>query len=271
MWVLAACAGRSTRSKGSQQTLRLSHPVRVARKQGKERLRAFHGQETGQGRLAAELLERTWRGRPLGQAQEAPAPWNLPAWGPGSYFTAFRKIGGIAPSDGPRPPKLPKTDQAACRENWHRPRRSRVPGICQAGAPDPPGGTPPHPQNRPKTPSWSWVWGSSLLLDGKKSIAGLGHCSPRIPGGFTLPHRSDPRPRSEPRAPMQMVSGALGSFGAFLSWLQLSAEYRTRESFTCCFPTPTFLPFRRLGAETRSPKPKTRRGLNLAAPILNPT
>ena len=35
LWVLAACASRSTRSKGSQQTLRLSHPVRVARKQSK--------------------------------------------------------------------------------------------------------------------------------------------------------------------------------------------------------------------------------------------
>ena len=47
LWVLAACAGRSTRSKGSQQTLRLSHPVRVARKQGKERLFAFQAEETG--------------------------------------------------------------------------------------------------------------------------------------------------------------------------------------------------------------------------------
>ena len=39
-----------------------------------------------------------------------------------------------------------------------------------------------------------------------RSMAGLGQYSPRMPGGFTLP-----RPRSEPRAPMQMVSGALGS------------------------------------------------------------
>ena len=58
--------------------------------------------------------------------------------------------------------------------------------------------------------------GPSLLPNGKRSIAGLGHYSPRIPGGFTLPHRSDGTlgrgPRSEPRAPMQMVSGALGSF-----------------------------------------------------------
>ena len=36
LWVLAACAGRSTRSKRSQQTLRLSHLVNFARKQGKQ-------------------------------------------------------------------------------------------------------------------------------------------------------------------------------------------------------------------------------------------
>ena len=43
------------------------------------------------------------------------------------------------------------------------------------------------------------------------------HYSPRIPGGFTLPHRSHRSdgplgrgPRSQPRAPMQMVSGGLG-------------------------------------------------------------
>ena len=49
LWVLAACAVRSTRSKGSQQTLRLSHPVRVARKQRKAgRLSRKGGR--GQGR-----------------------------------------------------------------------------------------------------------------------------------------------------------------------------------------------------------------------------
>ena len=57
-------------------------------------------------------------------------------------------------------------------------------------------------------PVGQWVWGPSLLPNGKRPIAGLGHYSPRIPGGFTLPHRSDETlgrgPRSEPRAPMQM-------------------------------------------------------------------
>ena len=101
---------------------------------------------------------------------------------------------------------------SAFRENW----RGRPPAPAQK-APGPwclPAWGPRLPcQNRPKT----WVWGHSLLPDGKRSIAGLGHYSPRKPGGFTLPHRSDGTlgrgPRSEPRAPMQMVSGALGSLG----------------------------------------------------------
>ena len=42
--------------------------------------------------------------------------------------------------------------------------------------------------------------------------------SPRLPGDFTLPHRSDGTLgrgfRSKPRGPMQMVSGALGSLAA---------------------------------------------------------
>ena len=159
LWVLAACAGRSTRNKDSQQTLRLSPFGGLL----KERLFAFQGQETGQGRLAAELLERTWRGRPLTQAQEAPAPWNVPAYGPKRPRASL----------GPQTPGVPP----------------QTPGY----PPDPPGQTKP------------------------RSIAELGHYNPRIPGGFTLPHRSDGTlgrgPRSEPRAPMQMVSGALGSLG----------------------------------------------------------
>ena len=54
-------------------------------------------------------------------------------------------------------------------------------------------------------------------LTAERSTAEQRHCGPRIPGGFTLPHRSDGTlgrgPRSEPRAPMQMISGALGSLG----------------------------------------------------------
>ena len=59
--------------------------------------------------------------------------------------------------------------------------------------------------------------GRLYCLTAKKSFAGRRHYSPRTPGGFTLPHRADGTlgrgPRSEPRGPMQMVSGALGSLG----------------------------------------------------------
>ena len=58
------------------------------------------------------------------------------------------------------------------------------------------------------------AWG---CLTAVRQFAGRRDYSPRLPGGFTLPHRADGRlgrgPRSEPRAPMQMVSGALGSLG----------------------------------------------------------
>ena len=59
------------------------------------------------------------------------------------------------------------------------------------------------------------VWCPSLLLDAEKSFVGSLQSSytGRL---FTLPHRSDRTlgrgPRPEPRAPLQMVSGALGSF-----------------------------------------------------------
>ena len=99
--------------------------------------------------------------------------------------------------------------QVAPHIGSHWVRRPRAPGICQAGAPDPPGKT--------KKLHWCGIWGPSLLPNGKRSMAVLGHFSPPIPGGFTLPHRSDETlgrgPRSEPRAPMQMVSGALGTLG----------------------------------------------------------
>ena len=298
LWVLAACAGRSTRSKGSQQTLRLSHPVRVARKPAKNDFSGFRAGDragwprtcpegAGAGNLAgspprtapegfgslesARLGPQTPWGvpprpsklpkmfvlplfgniggvAPVGPAQEAPGPWILPAWGPRRH-TPLQKPKCVFLADWQGRPS-------------DRHRRPRVPGFCQPGAPDPPGGYPPHPQKCQKcmfwpvfvagsplkpaqkapgpwnlpawgpdppggTPpdppkkarctQWSWVWGPSLLPNGKRSIAGLGHHSPRIPGGFTLPHRSDGTlgrgPRSEPRAPMQMVSGALGSLG----------------------------------------------------------
>ena len=89
-------------------------PARFARKQGKGRPGPAGGVAPSDPprklRLLAEALEvedqegGNWQGRPIGQAQEAPGPWNLPA---------------------------------------------------------------------------PWVWGSSLLPNSKRSIAWLGHYSPR--------------------------------------------------------------------------------------------
>ena len=175
LWVLAACAGRSTRSKGSQQTLRLSHPVRVARKPAKNDF-----SETGQVGLGPAQKVRglgTWRGRLFGQAQKASGPWNLPGWGltrppklPKMFVLAtFREhwrgrprrtgAGGpgpwILPAWGPRPfwggtPTPPSRPS-------DRHRRPRVPGFCQPGAPDPPGSTlpglPGHTQKTKATPT----------------------------------------------------------------------------------------------------------------------
>ena len=102
-----------------------------------------------------------------------------------------REIRGVAPSD--------------------RPRRPRAPGLCQ-----PDQGVPTRLcQDTPKGPPGFGV--HLYCLTAERSMAGLCHYSPRIPGGFTLPHRFDGTlgrgPRSEPRAPTQMVSGALGSLG----------------------------------------------------------
>ena len=96
-----------------------------------------------------------------------------------------------------------------------------VTGGAWTGAPDPPGGTPQTPPSTdPKKHVAPNDKGFGVLLyclTARGQIAGLGHYSPRIPGSFTLPHRSDGTlgrgPRSEPRAPMQMVSGALKSLG----------------------------------------------------------
>ena len=94
------------------------------------------------------------------------------------------------------------------------PGKGGVCGICQLGAPRPPcAGSPPDPPGQTEVPAMVRDLGS--ILTAERSFAGRSHYSPRIPGAFTLPHRSDGTlgrgPRSEPRAPMQMVSGALDS------------------------------------------------------------
>ena len=68
LWVLAACGGRLTRSKGSQQTQRLSHPVRVARKHSKARRlfekRLWPFAKTDLGRAMAGRECQAWGPRP---------------------------------------------------------------------------------------------------------------------------------------------------------------------------------------------------------------
>ena len=88
------------------------------------------------------------------------------------------------------------------------------PQLSPAWGPRPLGGTRPDPQKSTDHAKRWWVWSSSLWPNGKEVIRGAASLQS---GGFTLPHRSDGTlgrgPRSEPRAPMQMFSNALGSLG----------------------------------------------------------
>ena len=47
------------------------------------------------------------------------------------------------------------------------------------------------PEARPTTHQWWWVWGSFFTAVRQKGHSRRCHYSPRKPGGFTLPHRSD--------------------------------------------------------------------------------
>ena len=89
-------------------------------------------------------------------------------------------------------------------------------GLGGPGSQDPLGliCRPPPPKS-----DQSLVNGGVYCLTAEKS--GRRHYSPRIWGGFALPHHSDETLgrglRSEPRAPMQMVGGILDSLG-FRVW-----------------------------------------------------
>ena len=86
-----------------------------------------------------------------------------------------------------------------------RPRRPRVPEICQ-----PPLGLPPQTPQKNRSALHGRGFGVHLYCPtAERSMAGLRHYNPCIPRGFTLPHRSDGE--APGRAPMHMVSGALGS------------------------------------------------------------
>ena len=131
-------------------------PCEGCSKAGKERLFAFQGQETGQGRQVGGvacsdpprklLLKRLGNCGPL----LAGSPPRTGPGGPGSLESA---------SLGPQNPWGYPPDPQNCRKcvfwplggvgSSDRPRRSRVPGICQPGAPEPLG-VPPRPPKLPK-------------------------------------------------------------------------------------------------------------------------
>ena len=159
---LAVCAGRSTSSKGFQQTTRPSHPVRVARSLITNQHNTSRMREVAP-RTGPTLPNSNFPGN-LGRRLAAKSPCNL---------------------RGPTP----------LRPLWY----FVGPPGRQSAPPPPP---PPKPEK----------WGSFCT---ERSFAGQRHSKHRE--RVSLPHRSDEmlgrEPRSEPRAPMQMVSGALGSLG----------------------------------------------------------
>ena len=70
-----------------------------------------------------------------------------------------------------------------------RAKQGRGGRAGQGRGPRPPGGTPQTPLKSTDDANGRGVWGPSLLPNGKEVIRGRCHYSPRIPGGFTLPHR----------------------------------------------------------------------------------
>ena len=172
--VLAACAGRSTRSKQAFPTntwpLAPCQGCSKARESRTTFRSMFSVRMQGRGREG-----RAGQGRAGGRAEQGRA-------GQG-------RAGHARNLQGP------------------------VPEICQPGAPDPR----IRQLGRQKLLNGEGFGVHPYCLTAERSMAGLCHYSPCIPGGFTLPHRSDGTLgwgfRSELRAPMQMVSGALGSLG----------------------------------------------------------
>ena len=139
--------------------------VRVARKQAKNDFSRFRARRQGRAGRLAGLPART---RPEANPQNCRKC---------VFWPLFGKIGGVAPSDRPRRPRVPGICQPGAAElppvcfgrfsGWRgrflgQVRRPRVPGICQPGAPDPPGGT---PQTPPKAAKKACFGCFSGLLD----------------------------------------------------------------------------------------------------------
>ena len=137
--------------------------------------------------------------RPLDEKQgfSKAIRWNLPAWCPGRFW-------GYPPP----PPKKKKTFEDSWCHCFEDGCRWEI-GTRSPFCPDPRGTA---TRMHILMPLFSEICHLLYCLTVKRSIAGRRHYSPRIPKGFTLPHRSDGTLGREPRAPMQMVSAALGSF-----------------------------------------------------------
>ena len=141
--------------------------------------------------------------RPLDEKQGFPTNKCSKAGQAGRLF-AFQ---GSLPAWGPRPPGGPQDGQAG--QKLKDPEiRGRLLGPNQAGAPGPLGvpQTPSgHTQKNNITPHGREFGVHLYCRTAERSMAGLGHYNPRIPGGFTLPHCSDGTldrgPRSEPERP----------------------------------------------------------------------
>ena len=195
------------------KTLRLSHPVRVARKPAKNDFSGFRaGDRAG------------WRGRPLGPAQApglgtwrgpplhselpkmfvlaafretlAGSPPRTGAGGPGSLDSARTPPGGYPPQPGRFSCQLAGSPS-------DRRRRPRVPGFCQPGAPDPPGGVPPTPPKAAKKACFGCFWRGRPLDRPRRPRPG----APDPPGG-TPP---DPPGHTQKTKATPTVVG-LGSF-----------------------------------------------------------
>ena len=91
-----------------------------------------------------------------------------------------------------------------------------VKGVWNLPGQGPLEGVPPDPKKNTQTPQCLQF--GVLITKGLRPWSERSQPLPsRLPGGFTLPHRSVEMlgrgPRSKPRAPMHMDSGALGSLG----------------------------------------------------------
>ena len=172
LWVLAACAGRSTRSKGSQQTLRLSHPVRVARKPAKNDFSGWcGGWELGGDR------PRRLRVPGICQVALAGSPSRTGAGGPGSLDSA--SLGPQTPLEGT--PHTPKSAKNVCFGRFSR-KIGRVasrtgtggPGSLDSASLEPqtPWGVPPTPPKVPKM---------CVLADFREKLAGSPRTGPEGP------------------------------------------------------------------------------------------